>query len=625
MYGKDYKSENGLLDLQKTVCQNMQSFHVFSRLTNSHFTRHRKCDEAKPICNNCKKTGRKCEGYGLRLSFDFFQQGGVKKKKKNALDQVENEESKQSGVKFENEGSSSLPMNDPAYTTLSLHVLERGTTPDQTPLTPMITTTSSSTNLNHFSSALFEDLQSLLSTSNENTNMNMPLPDNQISPPLNDFANFDFQIIDFIDKSQIFDANHKLLLNNVDSRGDTGNSLAAPPDPTTLFAMSHQEENMMLKHFFKKLLPLLDGHPKSPWPDLALQYCDFDTARSCFISLACIHMYESRAGGTELYQKGVAHINNTMDHLIHYIRENSSKMNKEQEVNDASVDVNKKHMSYFVILVLMNVHLLFAVLEKGKSSIAREFFKIFATICKDPVFYNQILKTSDKRRSLAVVLSWYDTIGAIVTPDCREPYCLPQWYGRAIDGISTSKMMGCPGEIFVAIGEVARLRNKKYNGLLEDEDRTNVYQRIRYSLVSYRDYVLAYDKDSTESFANRLKCALCWSLAVWITLNKVVEPEYYMDTNLKLAAEFIHTYDQMDSKSSLVTQMVWPVYAVGCECKNDWERSCLTRFMDNLYENTKMGTTASLKEIVLNVWERNITQEEYLIEWLGRGVDYLPL
>ena len=71
--------------------------------------------------------------------------------------------------------------------------------------------------------------------------------------------------------------------------------------------------------------------------------------------------------------------------------------------------------------------------------------------------------------------------------------------------------------------------------------------------------------------------------------------------------------------------MVWPVYAVGCECKNDWERSCLTRFMDNLYENTKMGTTASLKEIVLNVWERNITQEEYLIEWLGRGVDYLPL
>lgn len=532
---------------------------------------------------------------------------------------------KEATVKIENEEISREPPNHLYNFAQGKIELQQATKEEEMLQTPLLKTTSSSTNLNQFSSTLFEDLQSLLSSSmSEPLITNEALHDSPRTRTSSDFANFDFQIIDFIDKSQIFDANHKLLLNNPDPHGVAEDTLAAPPDPSSLFAMSHQEENMMLKHFFKKLLPLLDGHPKSPWPDLALQYCDFDIARSCFISLACIHLYESRAGGSELYQKGLAHINNTMDHLIHYIRENSNRMNKEQD-NDALVDQSKKHISYFVILVLMNVHLLFAVLEKGKSSIAREFFKIFASICKDPVFYNQILKTSDKRRSLAVVLSWYDTVSAIVTPDCRDPYCLPQWYGEAKDNISTSKMMGCPGEIFVAMAEVCQLRNKKFNGLLASEDKNVAYTRIRYALVSYRDYVLTFDKDSHETYTNRLKCALCWSLAVWITLNKVIEPENYIATNQKLTNEFIHTYDQMDPKSSLVTQMVWPVYAIGCECKTDWERSYLTRFMDNIYENTKMGTTASLKEIVLNVWDRNITQEEYLMEWLGKGVDYLPL
>lgn len=609
------------------VTPNLRTFHFVTNKRPTLFKRHRKCDEAKPECNNCKSTGRKCEGYGLRVSFDFFQQGGSGSggKKKKTQVPLEKEESKEEVVvkkidKDEAPALSSTTLLDPPSQSEFPHIPKE----TQTVLTPLLEATSSGANLSQFSSTLFEDLQSLFSSMND-PRTNDLLSDSQISPPLNDFANFDFQIIDFMDKTQIFDANHKLLLNNADARGSPGNTLAAPPDTVTLFAMSHQEENMMLKHFFKKLLPLLDGHPKSPWPDLALQYCDFDIARSCFISLACIHLYESRAGGNDLYQKGLAHINNTMDHLIHYIRENSNKMNKLQDAGDEFTDLSKKHISYFVILVLMNVHLLFAVLEKGKSSIAREFFKIFAGICKDPVFYNELLKTSDKRRSLAVVLSWYDTVSAIVSPDCRDPFCLPQWYGKGTDDISTSKMMGCPGEIFVAMAEVCQLRNKKYNKLLSAEDKSVVYTRIRYSLVNYRDYVLGYDRDSMEPYMNRLKCALCWSLAVWITLNRVIEPDDYITTNQKLTTEFILTYDQMDPKSSLVTQMVWPVYAVGCECKTDWERSYLIRFMDNLYENTKMGTTASLKDIVLNVWDQGITQEEYLTDWLGKGVDYLPL
>ncbi|KAI5949897.1 hypothetical protein KGF54_005375 [Candida jiufengensis] len=568
----------------------------------------RKCDETKPVCNNCKNTGRKCEGYELRLSFDIFHEGQSSKKRKKQ--QIKKEEVEPpAGVNSPNTIQSILNDQEADLNNQSL-VNQNSNLGDSSFAT-------SSTNLNQFSSALFEDLQSLLSSTLDKSQL--PINIEQTSPSTAlDLFNFDFQIIDFIDKTQIFDANHKLLLNSIESKE---NEVVAAPDSSTLFAMSHQEENMMLKHFFNKLLPLLDGHPKSPWPDLALKYCDFDIARSCFISLACIHMYESRAGGNELYQKGVAHINNTMDHLIHYIRENSGKINDENEES-----TSKKYISYFVILVLMNVHVLFAVLEKGKSSIAREFFKIFAGICKDQKFYDNIIMTSDKRRSLSIVLSWYDTVSAITSPDCRVPYCLPHWYGTANDTISSIKMMGCPGEIFTAMSEVCVLRNKKYNNELTNEDATMSYSRIKVSLLNYRDYVLAYDQDSTSDYISRLKCALCWSLAVWITMNRTIEPTNYISLNQKLTDEFILTYDQLDPKSSLVTQMVWPLYVIGCECETETEKNYLIKFMDNLYENTKMGTTVSLKEIVLNVWEKNVNQEEYLIEWLGnKGIDYLPL
>ncbi|KAI5962102.1 uncharacterized protein KGF55_003178 [Candida pseudojiufengensis] len=563
--------------------------------------RHRKCDETKPACNNCKSTGRECEGYDIRLSFDFFHEGQSSRKRRKLDAKKQQIEPQTPAVSSPNSIQSLLNDQDA----------------DINNKTPSPAT--ASTNLNQFSSALFEDLQSLLSSSASFNKSNLPTNMEELTPtnPAELF-NFDFQIIDFIDKSQIFDENHKFLLNNMDPKH---NDMITASDTSTLFEMSHQEENMMLKHFFNKLLPLLDGHPKSPWPDLALKYCDFNIARSCFISLACIHMYESRAGGNELYQKGVAHINNTMNHLIRYIRENSGKINNENDEN-----ASKKYISYFVILVLMNVHILFAVLEKGKSSIAREFFKIFAGICKDQKFYDDILMTSDKRRSLAVVLSWYDTVSAVVSPDCRLPYCLPHWYGTANDTISSSKMMGCPGEVFAAMSEVCILRNKKYNNQLTAEDATMSYDRVKYTLMNYRDYVSAYDQDSKEIYINRMKCGLCWSLAVWVTLNRVVEPVNFIESNQKLSDEFIATYNELDPKSPIVTQMVWPLYAIGCECKSETEKTNLIRFMDNLYENTKMGTTVSMKEIVLKVWELNISQEEYLTEWLGpKGIDYLPL
>ncbi|EMG48185.1 hypothetical protein G210_1297 [Candida maltosa Xu316] len=398
----------------------------------------------------------------------------------------------------------------------------------------------------------------------------------------------------------------------------------------SLFSMSHQEENILLKHFFKKLLPLLDGHPSSPWPDLALKYCDFNIARSCFISLACMHMYECKEGGTEYYVKGVAHINNTMDHLIQYINETTTKIKLDgsSSYHMNSDEMAKTHSSSFVILVLMNVYILFSVLEKGKSAMARYFFEVFGTICQDSTFYENVLLTNDKKRSLLVVLSWYDTVAAIVSPDCRLPCSMPEWYGTITDSISTAKMMGCPGEVFIAMSEVCMLRHEKHNGISSvstPSQHQKRYEDIKYRLINYREYVPFATDQGEEPYVSRLKCAACWMSAVLITLNRVVQPENYSEMNQKIVHEFINTYGTMDSKSPLVTQMVWPVYAIACECKTEDERTALLIYMETLYETAQMGTLYSLKEIVLKVWERNITQEEYLKEWLEDGIDYLPV
>lgn len=400
-------------------------------------------------------------------------------------------------------------------------------------------------------------------------------------------------------------------------------------------AMSYQEENRMLRHFFQKLLPLLDAHPRSPWPDLALRYCDFDVARSCFISLACIHIYESREGGNEYYKKGIAHIHSTMSHLIQSISSSSSSLatnsfsaltsslspTTTSSAQDAD-EPNSMHIRSFVIMVLVNVHILFAVLEKGKSSLARYLLKVFASLCHTLDFYES-LKDHDSKLSLVSVLSWYDTVSAIVSPDCRLPYCSPEWYGTMNDDFSTLSMMGCPGEIFTAMLEVCFLRHEIHEGFMRDDGRfRSEFERVKRQVFNYRDYV---NYASDQDYVLRLKGAQCWALAVWVSLLRLFRTEERQRAISAAVNEFVAVYGSMPSTSPTVTQMVWPVYAIGCECVTPQEREALHGYMLRLYETAQMGTLFSLRWIVEQVWERGISQEEVLEDWLEEKVDYLPL
>lgn len=188
---------------------------------------------------------------------------------------------------------------------------------------------------------------------------------------------------------------------------------------------------------------------------------------------------------------------------------------------------------------MIKVAILFLVLEKGKSAMSQYFFEVFGTICQDSGFYDSVLMTNDKKRSLCVALSWYDTVAAIVSPDCRLPCSMPEWYGSVDESISTAKIMGCPGEVFVAMYEVCMLRHEKHRGAdLSDSSYVRRYEEIKKKLINYRDYVTFESDDGQEPYANRLKCASCWTLAVLATLNRLFLTDYH-ELNAKITNEFI--------------------------------------------------------------------------------------
>lgn len=418
------------------------------------------------------------------------------------------------------------------------------------------------------------------------------------------------------------DLDFLLLMDGQNGPQDSTVEVKIEGDADSELHVTYQEENVMLRHFFKTLLPLLDAHPNSPWPHLALKYCDFDVARSCFISLACIHMYESRKGGDEYYQKGIAHMNTTMNYLVQYM--STLPLEPGAGVEKTETLSLRKHVRYFVILVLINVQILAAVLQKGVSNLSRYFFQVFATICQDEQFFATLME-NDKKRSLVVVLSWYDTVCALVSPDCRLPYCVPDWYGYVDDNISTAKMMGCPGEILRAMSKVCFLRHEMRHAD-SDSDSDSFFREsfdsIEAELLNYRKYVALGDG---KDYCLRLKGAQCWALAVYIALLRV-SPDNDSPARVQASvSEFLDVYVSMPSDSPVVTQMVWPVLQVGCVCRTNGDRIIMRDIMDKLYETAQMGTLTSLRWVVEQVWERGVSQEQVVAEWVDKDSEYLPL
>lgn len=502
--------------------------------------------------------------------------------------------------------------------------------------------------------------------------------------------------------------------------------------------LKKREESLILKHFFEKVIYLLDAHPQTPWPQLMMKFGSMDLAKSCFLSLSSMHLYVNN-GGDEFYKKGLLHINNTMEYLIKYVKtggiantntntntntsttvtrdkkghsdansstsgsasnsdenetehnvdcndQNNSngnsndddhdERNSEEQMKDSNdLDLNvpkiisriksesnkKKGTNFMVILLLLYVHLLFAVLESGRSALARMFLKLSASIASDPLF-NKKMKKIQQSQSLLCVLSWFDTVSAIVSPDCRIPYCDPKWFGESSDIISTDKMNGCPVGMFRVLYDLCLYRKKVMTLFSQQEC---LLQQIKLShknlmdlrdrCLHYRDHVLyILPHGSAFSYIDRLKCAQLWSLAAILVtiqlelhyfskMSKMIEhnrnmisasefpdavPSVHIHSEKATAivTEFLSVYNTIPSSSPIITQMVWPIFYVALCSSTDENRKQSWKALEVLYETVKMGTIKSNMDIVMRVWEEGCSLESILggEGWFEAGIDLLP-
>lgn len=437
----------------------------------------------------------------------------------------------------------------------------------------------------------------------------------------------EFQNIQNLFPSFTLEEEFSSLIESLNQISETNNVPERMAEGENMSQLSPLEENMMMKHFFKKLLPLLDAHPNSPWPQLALKYCDFEIAKSCFIALSCIHLYETK-GAQEFYSTGMVHINNTMEYLINYLK--SLTDNGDLDVKDIIHNLKKQSLekqrsNFFVILLLIHVYLLFTVLESGRSALLRLFFQLASSIARDSTFGSYLSKIKESS-TLVTNFAWFDTISSVVSADCRIPYCDENWYGCKGDLFSTATLIGCPGEIFRCIHSLCCLRRdlKESNGLINSIKILERFEKLKKDLLNYRDYVICSDETTSVEFEYRLKSAQCWSIAVLMNAYRLIEPER-KDIILTFINEFSFVYRSMESSSPYVTQMVWPVFTFASVCTNKNHQKQFKEFIDELYRNAKMGTISTLGAIVQECWISNKSWEEILAgqEWLKAGIDFL--
>ncbi|CDK25274.1 unnamed protein product [Kuraishia capsulata CBS 1993] len=627
--------------------------------------RRKKCDETKPICLNCSKGNRQCKGYGVRLSFDI-------------------DDSKYTGFKSSVNGSTKYGFVGRPKTGAN-----REAPSDDLSTTP--STDQSEQSVKGFK--MVNSFVDTIRTKYSRQDRDAELPDEQMKSPkrtipvedlmsegLHTFLKEMNSPISFSPSSfgtGIRGSGSPLDFSRLSQESPGVVQVETPKteneegvstfmEAANLYPQNIQtdpaylDENRMLKHFFNKLLPLIDMHPNTPWPELALKYCDFDIAKSCFLSLSCMHLVANEndhRGKAELFMRSVNHIDKIMEYLIVFVQENNltdvfhdaqkmaelepqidiEGMVKKLKEEEDDTGGNKKQSRVFVVLLLIFVQLLYGILENGRSALSRIFFRLFASMTENPEC-KAILNTIDQSQTLICLLSWWDSIAAITSPDCRLPYCHPEWYGMKDDPISTEKMCGCPGELFICLSEICHIRNGVRYNKLTRFDTLRKYEEIRLALLRYRDYI-TFDpngpdvddfaaKSNEDFFHIRLCCVQCWSLAAQIKLESTVRPTGESEkVILQLVLEFLGVYKQMDPRSHPVGQMVWPLLEVGANCTRESERSVVRAAVDKLYLHTRAMNILTMTQILEHIWRDNISLDDYLNqkEWLKAGIELLAL
>lgn len=423
------------------------------------------------------------------------------------------------------------------------------------------------------------------------------------------------------------DLNHFLLLDQVIqdymirlkdygtaqlSQRQEGHILALPK------LLSHKEENILLKHFFEEVLPLLDANPAAPWAKLTLSYCKFDVAKNCFLCIASVHLQKRKNHqNQELYTKSVTYLSSIMEVFLKLIGPKNVAAGMKITSNDA--------LNSFMILVLIYIFLIYTFIESGISSSARQCFLVFDNIVSgDELLVHMAENTSNEDLiSLIAVLSWFDCIAAITSYDCRLPLCQDEWFGSDNSSFSLREIMGCPRQIFVILRAISEIRYKLRRNILTNNSISlrMSYDSLEARIVKYREYVIPGLED--DNYQCQLKCAQCWAIAAYVSLIRVIS---YNEVMIKpLINEFLDVYGTLDQNDRIVTQMIWPLFIVGCECQNNKERLTWLSYIDSLYNITLTGVVSSTKKIVTDIWETQQPVEACIMAFASENKDFLPV
>lgn len=381
------------------------------------------------------------------------------------------------------------------------------------------------------------------------------------------------------------------FLDNVSGTGMEG---------TAQIELEHKNENLILRHFFEKLVPRIDAQEHSPWEKLILRYCSFQVARSCFISLASLHLYQE--GGLE--SKDLYDLSTRYSDMIR------SEIGRELSEKNfyGNIDSCKS------VLVLISVYILLISIKGGISTDCRYYFAKFADICKQPSVGEQILNDSQMRVVVAV-LSWYDTVATVMTPDCRLLACDPSWYGARTDEISTFRIMGCPGEIFQILAEICHLRCSHYHQAIDKDAYAKKLNNLIPDILRYREYV----EVETNCDIVPMKCAQGWAVATYMTVLRILKgvENWKGDTSRKislLVLEFLDLLQHLDPGNRYVCQMVYPLYIVGCECKGGTREKWI-KYLEDTHAITHSGALKTLSSVMSKIWagERCPWEGEFLL------------
>lgn len=602
----------------------------------------RKCDETRPVCQNCSKSGRRCLGYDTLLAFDVDDKDG-------------GSSSRNSKTTIGFRGRPKLKDSLAARGINLFEQAKRGRTQTNFILVHSedirkkykLTEAADGDETNHPCTEVSQPKGQLVSTTASSiepqTTQSVPVSNIDVPTQLSAvFSQATDKIVEICTPIEhqppSFAASPKIHLGPPEfdwteipfGFDDIANELV-------------KNDDYMIKHFMEKLIPLFDNLENSPFPLLVTKYCNPELAKNCFIALSSVHMYEMD-NNLDAYEKSIEQLTfltNKLMELLFVDDQVPADDLSNGQTNFTSADsttliVEKlkliepfeaRSSKVITILILTYVHTMFCILESGKSSVSEFLFKLSSRIAYEESF-RYIFLSDHNTKFLIGLLGWFETFTALSSPNIRWSYIRQYWFeGQETLRIATDDITGCPQAVFDCFLDIIDLRHDIFHfGLTAEynEKKMDITRRLE----SYRDYIKYDDERGGKNFHEVLLGAQGWSVGGLLYLTKLLPPKHQFRNQVTaLQKEFKMLYEQFDRNSETRKQMIWPLFLVGELATIEEDRKWVTDQLKYINKQNGMGNMRTLVELLEKHWSEGGTMDMILSgdSWLKSGVTLLPM